>query len=152
VQVVGRVGESQDEPSRAPGRHRDRHGRGLRGSLSPAEVPLPRSAAERFDDVAAAAVARVDKRWARELADVQFVVEDVPDLSGWDRDWVPLGRTEPAEAGLPARVVLHRRPIQTRARGEIDLRRLVLDTVVDQVAELIGVDPDDIDPGYSAAD
>mgnify|MGYP002063931255 CR=1 FL=1 len=66
--------------------------------------------------------------------------------------WVPLGRHEPAEAGLPARVVLHRRPIQTRARGEIELRRIVLDTVVEQVAELLGIEPEEIDSGYSGLD
>lgn len=132
-----------------PRRRRDRRGRGLRGSLAPAEVPLARTAAERFDDVAAAAVARIDKRWAEELASVQFLVEDVPDLSAWDRNWVPLGRTDPAEAGLPARVVLHRRPIQTRAPGELALRRLVLDVLVEQVAELLGVQPEDVDGGYS---
>jgi predicted Zn-dependent protease with MMP-like domain len=102
--------------------------------------------------VATAAVARLDKRWARELAEVQFVVEDVPDLSDWDRDWVPLGRSDPAEAGLRARVVLYRRPIQTRARGEIALRRLVLDVVVEQVADVLGMDPKDVDSGYSEPD
>ncbi len=119
--------------------------------MAPAEVPLARTTAERFDDVATAAVARLDRRWARELADVQFVVEDVPDVEGWDRDWVPLGRADPAEAGLPARVVLYRRPIQTRAPGEIALRRLVLDVVVEQVADLLDVDPEQVDPGYSGA-
>jgi predicted Zn-dependent protease with MMP-like domain len=121
----------------------------MRGSLAPAEVPLARSGAERFDDIAAAAVARIDKHWARELSDVHFVVEDVPDLSSWSRTWVPLGRNEPAEAGLPARVVLHRRPIHTRATGEIELRRLVLDTLVEQVADLLGIDPEEVDPAYS---
>jgi predicted Zn-dependent protease with MMP-like domain len=111
-------------------------------------VPLARTTAERFDDVATAAVARLDKKWARELADVSFVVEDVPDLTSWERDWVPLGRTDAAEAGLPARVVLHRRPIQTRAAGEIAMRRLVLDVLVEQVAELLGLEPSEIDSGY----
>ena len=120
--------------------------------MAPPDVPLARSAAERFDDIASAAVARLDKRWARDLADVQFVVEDVPDLRTWERDWVPLGRTEPAEAGLPARVVLHRRPIQTRARGEIATRRLVLSVLVEEVAELLGRPPEEIDPGYGALD
>lgn len=124
----------------------------MRGALTPAEVPLARSAAERFDDVATAAVARVDRQWRRELAGVQFVVEDVPDLSSWTRDWVPPGRYEPAEAGLPARIVLHRRPIQTRAAGEIELRRLVLNTVVEQVAELLGIAPDEVDSAYSGGD
>ncbi len=135
--------------TRPPRRRRDRHGRGLRGSVAPAEVPLARTAAERFDDIATAAVARLDRHWARELADVQFLVEDVPDVSTWERDWVPLGRADPAEAGLPARVLLYRRPIQTRAAGEIALRRLVLDVVVEQVADLLGVEPDTVDPGYS---
>jgi predicted Zn-dependent protease with MMP-like domain len=124
----------------------------VRGSVAPPEVPLARSAAERFDDIASAAVARLDKRWSAELADVQFVVEDVPDLRTWGRDWVPLGRTEPAEAGLPARVVLHRRPIQTRARGEISTRRLVLSVLVEEVAELLGRPPEEIDPGYGELD
>jgi predicted Zn-dependent protease with MMP-like domain len=109
---------------------------------------LARTAAERFDEVATAALARLEKRWSAELAEVQVVVEDVPDLSDWDRDWVPLGRFDPAEAGLPGRVVLFRRPIQTRARGEIALRRLVLDVLVEQVAELLGIDPEQVDPGY----
>lgn len=120
----------------------------MRGSVAPAEIPLARTAAERFDDVATAAVARVDKRWGNQLSDVSFVVEDVPDLSAWSEAWIPLGRAEPAEAGLPARVVLYRRPIQTRAPGELALRRLVLDVLVEQVAELLGVDPTDIDAGY----
>lgn len=111
-------------------------------------MPLARTSAERFDDVATAAVGRLDKRWGRELASVQFVVEDVPDLSAWDRDWIPLGRADPAEAGLPARVVLYRRPIQTRASGEIALRRLVLDVLVEHVADVLGVDPGEVDPGY----
>ena len=120
----------------------------MRGSLAPAEIPLARTAAERFDDVATAAVARVDKRWGLQLSDVSFVVEDVPDLSAWTREWIPLGRAEPPEAGLPARVVLYRRPIQTRALGELALRKMVLDALVEQVAELLGVDPTDIDAGY----
>jgi hypothetical protein len=124
----------------------------MRGSLAPAEVPCARSAGERFDDIATAAVARLDKRWPDELGDVQFVVEDVPDLRDWTRDWVPLGRTEPAEAGLPPRIVLHRRPIQTRARGEIASRRLVLAVLVEQVAELLGKEPEEIDPGYDELD
>jgi predicted Zn-dependent protease with MMP-like domain len=130
--------------------------------LAPAEVPLARTTAERFDDVASAAVARLDKRWADELAAVQFLVEDVPDLAGrdlagsdlagGDPGWIPLGRSEPAEAGLPARVVLYRRPIQTRAPGELALRRLVLDVLVEQVAELLDLDPQEVDPGYSGND
>ena len=42
-------------------RHRDRHGRGLRGSVVTDEVRLAWTTAERFDDVATAAVTRLDK-------------------------------------------------------------------------------------------
>ena len=38
-------------PRRHPKPRRDRHGRGLRGRLVPAEVPLARSRAEQFDDL-----------------------------------------------------------------------------------------------------
>lgn len=102
--------------------------------------------------MATAAVARLDKRWSQELTTVTFVVEDVPDLADWDRGWIPLGRADQAEAGLPARVVLYRRPIQARARGEIALRRLILDVLVEQVADLLGIDPADVDPGYTDPD
>src|SRR3712207_8198549 len=66
-------------PPRHPGRpRRDRHGRGLRGRLVPAEVPLARSRAEQFDDLVLDAVEDLERRWERELAGVEFAVEDVP--------------------------------------------------------------------------
>ena len=50
-------------PSRHPARsRRDRHGRGLRGRLVPAEVPLARSRAEQFDDLVLDAVEDLERR------------------------------------------------------------------------------------------
>src|SRR5262245_58272391 len=79
---------SPDRRSRGPGRRgRDRHGRGLRGRLVPASVPLARTRAEIFDDLVLDAVEALEKRYARELAGVEFAVEDVPpDLNVYDSD------------------------------------------------------------------
>jgi predicted Zn-dependent protease with MMP-like domain len=140
-------------PAALPGpagrvRRRDRHGRGLRGPLAPPGSPLTRSRAEQFDDLVADAVERVLRRWAAPLAGVDFAVEDVPALDGWPHDWVPLSRSFPAVGRQPARVVVYRRPVLARARGagEDELRDLVQDVVVDEVAELLGVDPAQVDP------
>src|SRR4051812_15286177 len=65
-------------PPGPPRPRRDRHGRGLRGRLVPAEVPLARSRAEQFDDLVLDAVEDIERRWERELAGVEFAVEDVP--------------------------------------------------------------------------
>lgn len=129
-------------------RRRDRHGRGLRGPLAPPGSPLARTRAELFDELVADAVERVLRRWAGPLAGVGFTVEDVPPLDDWPHDWVPLSRSFPVVGAQPARVVVYRRPVQARGRdaGEDELRALVQDVVVDEVAELLGVDPDEVDP------
>ena len=59
-------------------RRRDRRGRGLRGPLAPAAVPLSRTPSEAFDDLVLDAVEELEAHWAAELADVEFAVEDVP--------------------------------------------------------------------------
>ncbi|MGY1693491.1 Zinicin-like metallopeptidase [Geodermatophilus saharensis] len=150
-------------PSAGPPRsRRDRHGRGLRGRLVPDEVPLSRSRAEQFDDLVLDAVEDIERRWERELAGVEFAVEDVPwvdhtspdevvlDPDVLDDATVPLARVLPAhrEDGrdVPARIVVYRRPLEIRAHDRDDLADLVRDVVVDQVAVLLGRDPEEIDP------
>jgi predicted Zn-dependent protease with MMP-like domain len=141
---------------------RDRHGRGLRGRLVPAEIPLARSRAEQFDDLVLDAVEDIERRWERELAGVEFAVEDVPwvehtspdevvlDADVLDDGSVPLARVLPAhrEDGreVPPRIVVYRRPLEIRAHDREDLADLVRDVVVDQVAVLLGRDPEEIDP------
>ncbi|WP_323132221.1 metallopeptidase family protein [Kineococcus indalonis] len=132
---------------------RDRHGRGLRGPLLPASLPAARTRAERFDDLVLDAVELLERRWAEQLAGVEFAVEEVPpsDPAPWEDEVVPLGRLFPADASGPARVVLYRRPVETRAGGE-DLEDLVADVVVEQVAHLLGLDPEEVDPRYGGDD
>ncbi|MGY2084949.1 metallopeptidase family protein [Blastococcus sp. SYSU DS0539] len=149
-------------PRRRTRSRRDRHGRGLRGRLVPTQVPLSRSRAEQFDDLVLDAVEDLERRWERELAGVEFAVEDVPWVEHTDPDealldsdvlddaGVPLARLLPAhrEQGqdVPPRIVVYRRPLELRAHDREDLADLVRDVVVDQVATLLGRDPEEIDP------
>jgi len=144
---------------------RDRHGRGLRGSLVPSDVPLYRTRSERFDDLVLLAVSQLEPRWEAELSGVEFAVEEIPP-AGPELDEiepVPLARLEssPAHGGDPdrgadaltaARIVLYRRPLMARADGEEELAELVLDIVVEQFAHWLGVDPQTVDPGYPGED
>jgi predicted Zn-dependent protease with MMP-like domain len=46
----------------------------------------------------------------------------------------------------PARIVLFRRPIEMRAGSRRELAALVREVVVEHLADLLGRDPDEIDP------
>ena len=138
-------------------RRRDRRGRGLRGRLVPPGVPLYRSRAQQFDDIVLEAVARLEPRWEAELSGVEFAVQEVPDADTIGEDeGVPLARImdgspDTSDPGNPAtgpRIVLFRRPLLARAEDEDELSELIFDVVVEELAEILGVDPEVIDPGY----
>lgn len=78
-------------------RRRDRHGRGLRGSLVPPGVPLYRTRSERFDDLVLLAVSQLEPRWATELSRIEFGVEEIPPYipESDDPEPIPLARLEP---------------------------------------------------------
>ena len=102
---------------------------------------MARTRAERFEDLALDALDRLRRRWPRELA-------DAAGLAG-GHDGLPLGRFEEADRGRPPLVVVYRRPVEARALDELDLAELVHDVVVEQVADLLGRPPEEIDPGYA---
>ena len=52
----------------------------------------------------------------------------------------------------PPRIVVYRRPLMARADGDEDLGELVFDVVVEEFARLLGIDPQDVHPGYSGGD
>ncbi|AVH58340.1 MULTISPECIES: metallopeptidase family protein [Streptomyces] len=136
----------------APGpRRRDRHGRGMRGPVAPPQVPLSASRAEAFADLVQDSVERLERRWPQ-LADIDFLVLEVPRLEGsgegWSDEAVPLGGTIPARDGRPARVVVYRRPVEIRTKGRDERAALVHEVVVEQVAELLGLTPETVDPRY----
>jgi predicted Zn-dependent protease with MMP-like domain len=128
-------------------------------------VPAAQTRGERFDELVLDAVEDLELRWASELSGVEFAVEDVPVVpTGTDAlldddvvvdetsgGAVPLGRLLPAGIddqgrARAARVVVYRRPLEARAADRLDLAELVREVVVDQVARLLQVDPEDVDP------
>lgn len=144
-------------PDTPRSRLRDRHGRGLRGPalrpgpLAPAGVPAARTRAERFDDVALRVMRAVVQRWTEQLGHVELAVEEVPVLPpGWDAPSVPLASYVAGTAGAAPRLVLFRRPIEHRAEGIVELEAMLLTVVVEQLAEVLGLPPEDVHPGYEA--
>ncbi|MFK0116262.1 metallopeptidase family protein [Streptomyces sp. NPDC090994] len=136
----------------APGpRRRDRHGRGMRGPIAPPQVPLAASRGDVFRDLVEDSVERLERRWPQ-LADIDFLVLEVPrpDEGGeaWSDEAVPLGRTVPARDGRRARVVVYRRPVEIRTKGRDERAVLVHEVVVEQVADLLGLTPETVDPRY----
>lgn len=126
------------------------------------DVPIRRSRAERFDDLVLDAVEHLEHRWSEQLSDVEFAVEDVPPVPAAaldDADPVPLARYIPptgsGRGAVPPRIVVYRRPLEARAIDREDLAELVLDVVIHEVADMLGVDPEIIDPeghGYDDED
>ena len=129
-------------------RWRDRHGRGLRGPLTPPGVPVTRTRAEDFDDLVLDAVEDLEPRLGARLERIEFAVEDIPPASVTAAlgpgDPVPLAGAVPAGDDTPARVVVYRRPVELRAGPEV--AELVAVVVVEQLAALLGIAPEDIDP------
>ncbi len=132
-------------------------------------VPLSQTRGERFADLVLEAGEHLEERWSKQLEGVELAVEDVPAVPApgsdvaYDADVVadetaggavPLGRLLPAAVDArgeasPPRVVVYRRPLEARAVDRSDLADLVHDVVVDQVARLLGIDPDEVDPPAS---
>lgn len=128
-------------------------------------MPASQTRGQRFDDLVLDAVEDLEQRWGQELQGVEFAVEDVPAVplrsdASLDDDVladqtgggaVPLGRLLPRgidrQGGQTApRVVVYRRPLEARAADRLDLADLVREVVVEQVARLLNLDPDDVDP------
>ena len=104
-----------------------------------------------FADLVLDAVERLERRWRKELAAVEFAVEQVPPAPAAAQVHgrrVALARVHPGGAGRPARVVLYRRPIENRAKAPAELAALVHDVVVESVADLLGLTPEQVDPLY----
>lgn len=113
--------------------------------LRPGTTAL-RSRRERFDQVVLEVVTPLDARWQGRLGLVEYAVEDAPLLpDDWGDTTVPLSSLVRGKGQQPTRLVLFRRPIEHRAESRTDLVALVHTVVVEQLAELMGVDPDDVE-------
>ncbi|MFF0741099.1 metallopeptidase family protein [Streptomyces sp. NPDC004111] len=125
----------------------------MRGPVAPPQVPLSASRAEVFGDLVKDSVERLERRLPQ-LAEVDFLVIDVPRTGGadgseeWSDEPVPLGGVIPPEGDRPARVVVYRRPVEIRTKSRDERAMLVHEVVVEQVAELLGLTPESVDPRY----
>ncbi len=100
-----------------------------------------------FDDLVVDTAARFEGVLGRHWERVEFAVEDVPpmDPATWEGG-VALAKLFPADGPLPARIVVYRRPVEGLATHDVDLPELLHEVLVEQVARLLGVEPDDVDP------
>jgi predicted Zn-dependent protease with MMP-like domain len=150
------VDDTRPEGRPAKRRVRDRRGRGMRGpAVVPATPGRPelRTARERFDDLALGIVTEIEERWQDRLGLVEYAVEDAPQIpDDWTAGTVPLSSLVRGTGGSPTRIVLFRRPIEHRCETRTDLEAMVLTIVVEQVAELLGIDADQVDPRYDGND
>jgi hypothetical protein len=125
----------------------------MRGPVAPPQVPLSVSRAEVFGDLVQDSVERLERRWPQ-LAEVDFMVIDVPRTPSaegseeWSDEPVPLGGVVVSEDDRPARVVVYRRPVEIRTKNREERALLVHEVVVEQVAELLGLTPESVDPRY----
>lgn len=145
-------GDHTTDGARPPGRRRDRRGRGMRGpAVLPHDpgTPVLRGRRERFDALVLGVVAGIESRWSDRLGLVEYAVEDAPQVpDDWDTGTVPLSSLVRGSGAEPTRLVVFRRPIEHRAETREDLEALVLTVVVEQVAELLGIDASEVDPRY----
>ena len=63
---------------------------------------------------------------------------------------MPLSSLVRGTGAQATRLVLFRRPIEHRCETRSDLEAMVLTVVVEQVAELLGIEAGEVDPRYSA--
>lgn len=137
-----RVRLSSGKPDRV--RRRDRRGRGIRGPLVPSDLPVFRSRAQAFDDLVLDAVERLERLWAQELANVDFLVEEVPPVPP-GAETIPFSCLEHGPHHR-ARIVVYRRPVEIRTRDPEEMALLVHEAVVEEVANLLGLEPESVDP------
>lgn len=140
---------------------RDRRGRGMRGpAVLPASLgphakrpPRPRTKRDVFDQIVVDLVSDLEERWSARLGLVEYAVEDVPSVpDDWESGAVPLSSLVPGTGRTPSRIVLFRRPLEHRAADRLDLEGLVLTVLVEQVADLLGIPPESVDPRYGDRD
>ena len=65
---------------------------------------------------------------------------------------MPLASLVRGSGGTPTRLVLFRRPIELRSDTRGDLSAMVLTVLVEQVSELLGRPPEEVDPRYDPDD
>jgi predicted Zn-dependent protease with MMP-like domain len=125
--------------------------------LAPPDVPLTPTRSERFDEYVLDAVEQVERAieadpvLLQQLGVIEFGIEEVPPDAALTAaesgaEVLNLARCDPATATAPARVVLYRRPVELRTPDVRDRAALVHELVVDELADVLGVPADQLDP------
>ncbi|MGB3595238.1 MAG: metallopeptidase family protein [Ornithinimicrobium sp.] len=117
----------------------------MRGPLAWPRVPVMMPRRHRFDEMVLDAVGAFEQRLGSALPDLEVAVEDVPptDPAPWE-ETVALGRLFPEQSGVKARMVIYRRPVESRAAGPLEVSAIVHDVVTEQLATMLGLDPEDL--------
>ena len=119
----------------------------LPGPLTTGGGPRRPTRRDRFDTQVLEVVEALEHRWSEDLGAMELAVEEAPVLpEGWDETTVPLASL--VRQGERVRLGVFRRPIELRAATPEDLSALILTVVVEQVAELLGRAPHEVDPRY----
>lgn len=130
---------------------RDRHGRGLRGPLFFPGTPAWRTRRQDFDALVVTLVGQLAARWPA-VGGIEFATEDVPpsDPAPWEDHGVVLARLFPADRrrGLTDRIVIYRLPVLHRSHGT-ETVELVRRLLVDRIAQVLALPPDEIDDALS---
>lgn len=132
-------------------RRRNRHGRGFRGPVIPAGMPAHRTRGEVFEDYVVESADRLRTLWPLELAAVEYLVEEVPgDLEALLACGkpAPLGLATPASGAQHAVIAVYRHPIEGLCDVPGQVRELVHEVLIEQVAVLLNIDPDRVDPTF----
>ncbi|KAA1427997.1 metallopeptidase family protein [Nocardioides antri] len=123
------------------------------GHVAAGRPPRPGTRRDAFDRLVLDIVTDIEERWADRLGLVEYAVEDTPQLpDDWEPGSVPLSSLVRGSGSTPTRLVVFRRPIEHRAADRADLEAMVLTVLVEQVADLLGIDPSQVDPRYPDVD
>lgn len=102
--------------------------------------------ADRFARLVRDALRALPPRVLAHFDAVDVAIGDLPARTTDDE--IVLAIHEPVDPGAPGsrhRITLFRRPLEARARDRADLHELVREVLVQQLAELRGLDDDDLD-------
>lgn len=136
-------------------RHRDRHGRGMRGPLLPASLPAFRTRSEKFEELVVDSAERLRELWPEALARAEYLVEEVPGqleeliASGGPAPLGKFSQAVAATADSPAQapiIAIYRHPVEDLCDTAGQVRELVHEVMIEQVAGLLNMDPEAIDP------
>lgn len=136
-------------------KHRDRHGRGLRGRLAwpnpytgvSAPLRARQTRADFFTSCVHDALGRISASCPRALESVDVGIEDVPTIEpSWAPHRVPLAAALSTTPTTNGQIVIYRRPLKRRSTNRRELRTLVFRTIVEQLSEVTGISADELDP------